>query len=110
MRIATVYGPTETVPRAVPNFIAQALKNEPLTVYMEGQQTRSLCYVQDLVEGIYRLLLSDEAEPVNIGNTKEMTILELAQQIIKLSGSQSEIVFVQPEESVADSTGLTAQL
>ena len=100
VRIFNTYGPRMRLNdgRAVPNFIAQALAGEPLTVYNDGSQTRSLCYVQDLVEGIYCLLRSDEIEPVNIGNTKEMTILELAQKIVTLSNSNSEIVFVRPED------------
>lgn len=100
IRIFNTYGPRMRLHdgRAVPNFIAQALAGEPLTVYGDGSQTRSLCYVQDLVEGIYRLLMSDEVEPVNIGNTAEMTMLELAEKIIEVSGSQSEITFVQPQD------------
>jgi dTDP-glucose 4,6-dehydratase len=75
--------------RVVPNFILQALRGEPLTIYGDGQQTRSFCYVSDLIEGIYRLLLSDEHDPVNIGNPAEITILEFAQtinQIVKNPG------------------------
>ena len=100
VRIFNTYGPRMRLHdgRAVPNFIAQALANEPLTVYNDGSQTRSLCFVSDLIEGIYRLLMSDEVEPVNIGNTKEMTMLELAQKIIELSQSRSEVVFVTPED------------
>ena len=100
VRIFNTYGPRMRLNdgRAVPNFIAQALRGDPLTVYNDGSQTRSLCYVQDLVEGIYRLLLSNEIEPVNLGNTQEMTILELAQKIIALSGSKSEICFIQPQD------------
>ena len=79
--------------RAVPNFISQALAGEPLTVYGDGSQTRSLCYVEDLVEGIARLLERDYAEPVNLGNPKELTMLELARLIKQLSQSRSEIVF-----------------
>jgi len=78
--------------RAVPNFITQALKNQPLTVYGNGSQTRSFCYIDDLVEGIYKLMLSDLNEPVNIGNPNEITILELAKKIIKLSNSKSKII------------------
>jgi dTDP-glucose 4,6-dehydratase len=84
--------------RVVPNFIAQALQGDPLTVYGDGGQTRSFCYVKDLVEGIYRLLRSNEVEPVNIGNPSEMTILEFAQKIIKLTGSNSEITFITPTD------------
>ncbi|MEZ4584689.1 MAG: UDP-glucuronic acid decarboxylase family protein, partial [Caldilineaceae bacterium] len=83
VRIFNTYGPRMRINdgRVVPNFIKQALNGEPLTVYGEGAQTRSFCYVSDLVDGIYRLLLSDEVEPVNIGNPAEMTILDFAQVI-----------------------------
>src|SRR5438034_8098579 len=84
--------------RVVPNFIAQALRGEPLTVFGDGSQTRSFCYVSDLVDGIYRLLLSDEPEPVNIGNPQEMTILQFAQKIKELTGSSSPITFIQPKD------------
>jgi dTDP-glucose 4,6-dehydratase len=80
--------------RVVPNFIAQALKNEPITVYGDGSQTRSFCYVSDLVEGITRLLRSDyDKGPVNLGNPVEVTILQFAERIKALLGSKSEIVF-----------------
>jgi len=79
--------------RAIPNFICQALENEPITVYGKGSQTRSFCFVADLVGGIYKLLLSDTHNPINIGNPNEMTLLELAKLIIKLTGSKSKIVF-----------------
>jgi dTDP-glucose 4,6-dehydratase len=100
VRIFNTYGPRMRLEdgRVVPNFIAQALRGEPLTVYGDGSQTRSFCYVSDLVEGIYRLLLSDEVEPVNIGNPVEMTILDFAKTIVELTGSQSEIVFVRPTD------------
>lgn len=100
VRIFNTYGPRMRLNdgRAVPNFIAQALAGDPITVYGDGSQTRSLCFVKDLVDGIYRLLQSEEVEPVNIGNTKEMTMLELAQKIVGLADSASEIVFVQPED------------
>ena len=77
--------------RVVPNFIQQALKNEPLTVFGDGKQTRSFCYVSDLIEGIYRLLMSDEHDPVNIGNPQEMTILEFANIINKITGNPAGI-------------------
>ncbi len=95
VRIFNTYGPRMRLQdgRAIPNFINQALKNEDVTVYGDGAQTRSVCYVDDLVEGIYRLLLSDEADPVNIGNPAELTMLELAKEIIELTGSQSKIIF-----------------
>ena len=79
--------------RAIPNFINQALKNKPITVYGDGSQTRSFCYVLDLIEGIYKLLLSKEAYPVNIGNTDELTLLELAKIIIKLTRSKNKIIY-----------------
>jgi dTDP-glucose 4,6-dehydratase len=85
--------------RAVPNFIYQALTDQPITVYGKGDHTRAFQYCTDLVEGIYRLLLSDETLPINIGNPNtEITILELAERIIELARSQSPIVFVQPED------------
>ena len=73
--------------RVVPNFMKQALSGQPLTVYGDGSQTRSFCYVSDLVDGIYRLLLSDEVEPVNIGNPTEITIREFAERINALTGN-----------------------
>ncbi len=79
--------------RVVPNLIPQALRGEPLTVYGDGSQTRSFCYVQDLVEGIVRLLRSDHTGPMNLGNPKEMSVLEFAELILALTGSRSEIVF-----------------
>jgi dTDP-glucose 4,6-dehydratase len=79
--------------RAVPNFISQALRGESLTVYGDGNQTRSLCYVDDMIEGFWRLLDSDVQDPVNIGNPEEVTVLQLAQLIRDLVGSGSEIVF-----------------
>ncbi|MDD3088333.1 MAG: SDR family oxidoreductase, partial [Candidatus Omnitrophica bacterium] len=79
--------------RVVPNFIDQAMKGEPLTVYGDGSQTRSFCYVQDLVEGIVRLMNSDLNEPVNIGNPREMSILDFAKLIKELTGIKTEIVF-----------------
>ncbi len=95
VRIFNTYGPRMRINdgRVVPNFIKQALQGMPLTVYGDGSQTRSFCYVSDLVEGIYRLLMSDEVEPVNIGNPKEMTILEFAQHINQLTGNLGGIIF-----------------
>jgi len=95
VRIFNTYGPRMRLDdgRVVPNFIQQALRHEPLTVYGEGDQTRSFCYVDDLIEGIIRLLLSDEHEPVNIGNPDETTILELARTINEIIGNPSGIVF-----------------
>jgi dTDP-glucose 4,6-dehydratase len=79
--------------RVVPNFIAQALRGEDLTVYGDGSQTRSFCYVSDLVDGIVRLLRSDHSDPVNLGNPRELTILEFARTIIRLSGARSGIAY-----------------
>lgn len=79
--------------RAIPNFINQALHNKPITVYGNGSQTRSFCYVSDLIDGIYRLLMSKEHGPINIGNPNEMTLLELARTIIRLTGNGSRIIF-----------------
>jgi dTDP-glucose 4,6-dehydratase len=79
--------------RVVPALIGQALVGEPMTVFGDGSQTRSFCYVSDLIDGIYRLLLSSEADPVNIGNPAELTVLEFARTIQKLTGTRSEIVF-----------------
>jgi dTDP-glucose 4,6-dehydratase len=79
--------------RVVPALVGQALAGEPLTVFGDGSQTRSFCYVSDLIDGIYRLLLSDAVEPVNIGNPAELSVLEFAKTIRKLTGTKSEIVF-----------------
>jgi dTDP-glucose 4,6-dehydratase len=100
VRIFNTYGPRMRLEdgRVVPNFIAQALRGDPLTVYGDGSRTRSFCYVKDLVEGIYRLLLSDEVEPVNIGNPIEMSILDFAKTIIELTSSKSQISFVEPTD------------
>src|SRR5258708_9619089 len=76
----------------VPAFLDQALRGEPLTVFGDGSQTRSFCYVSDLVDGLYRLLLSDERYPVNLGNPREMTILEFAERIRDLTASSSSII------------------
>ncbi len=94
VRIFNTYGPRmrPNDGRAIPAFIPQALRNEPLTVFGDGAQTRSFCYVDDLIEGIYRLLISDYHEPVNIGNPHEMTIRELAETIVRVTGSSSTIV------------------
>ena len=95
VRIFNTYGPRMRINdgRVVPNFIKQALNGEPLTVYGEGAQTRSFCYVSDLVDGIYRLLLSDEVEPVNIGNPAEMTILDFAQVINEFTANAGGIKY-----------------
>jgi dTDP-glucose 4,6-dehydratase len=93
VRIFNTYGPRMRLRdgRVVPAFVSQALKGEPLTVFGDGAQTRSFCYVSDLIEGIYRLSQSDYHEPVNIGNPNEMTIKQFAEQIIKATGSKSTI-------------------
>jgi len=95
VRIFNTYGPRmrNHDGRAIPNFIDQTLKGEPLTVYGDGSQTRSFCYITDLIDGIYRLMNSGLTQPVNIGNPAEMTILELAKRLIELTGSKSEIVY-----------------
>ena len=93
-RIFNTYGPRMRMRdgRVVPAFICQALKGEALTVFGDGTQTRSFCYVSDLIEGIYQLLMSDEVDPVNIGNPAEMSVLEFAQEIIRIVGSTSKII------------------
>jgi dTDP-glucose 4,6-dehydratase len=95
VRIFNTYGPRMRIKdgRAVPAFISQALLNEDVTVFGDGKQTRSFCYVDDLVNGILKLLDSDENNPVNIGNPREMTIEEIARTIIKMTGSRSKIVY-----------------
>jgi dTDP-glucose 4,6-dehydratase len=100
VRIFNTYGPRMRLEdgRVVPNFIAQALRGDPLTVFGDGSRTRSFCFVRDLVEGIYRLLQSNEVEPVNIGNPAEMTILEFGQKVIELTGSESKITFIEPTD------------
>ena len=94
-RIFNTYGPRMRIHdgRAIPAFISQALQGEPLSVFGDGSQTRSFCYISDLVEGLFRLLQSDYNEPVNLGNPHEMTILQLAQTIKKATASPSDIVF-----------------
>lgn len=95
VRIFNTYGPRMRLNdgRVLPAFIGQALRGEDLTVFGDGRQTRSFCYVDDLVEGIYRLLMSDYHLPVNIGNPDEITILDFAQEIIKLTGTKQKIVY-----------------
>lgn len=94
VRIFNTYGPRMRLDdgRVVPAFISQALTNRPLTVFGDGRQTRSFCYVADLIEGIYRLMMSDHHQPVNIGNPREMTMLEFAEAILKATGARSKIV------------------
>ena len=95
IRIFNTYGPRMRLDdgRALPAFLGQALRGEDLTVFGDGSQTRSFCYVDDLVEGIYRLLLSDYAQPVNIGNPDEISIKDFAEEIIKLTGTEQKIVY-----------------
>lgn len=95
VRIFNTYGPRMRLRdgRVVPNFMSQALKGEDLTVYGDGSQTRSFCFVSDLVEGIVRLLHSNQDSPVNIGNPQELTVLEFAHRIIELTGSKSKVAF-----------------
>ncbi len=101
VRIFNTYGPRMRVEdgRAIPAFMSQALRGEDVTVFGDGSQTRSVCYMDDLIEGIYRLLCSNEINPVNIGNPDEVTILQLAQEIIGITESKSKIVFQElPED------------
>ena len=95
VRIFNTYGPRMRLDdgRALPTFMSQALEGEPITVFGDGSQTRSFCYVDDLVEGIFRLLMSDEVEPVNIGNPAEISIKDFAEEVIRLTGSESKLVF-----------------
>ncbi|MEY3562247.1 MAG: hypothetical protein RLZZ294_253 [Bacteroidota bacterium] len=95
VRIFNTYGPRMRLNdgRALPAFIGQALRGEDLTVFGDGSQTRSFCYVDDLIEGIYKLLMSDYAYPVNIGNPVEISLLSFAEEILKLTGAKSKIVF-----------------
>ncbi|MEA3408072.1 MAG: UDP-glucuronic acid decarboxylase family protein [Chloroflexota bacterium] len=100
-RIFNTYGPHMRLDdgRVIPNFVSQALRGDPLTVYNKGSHTRSFCYVSDMVEGLYRLLLSDEALPVNLGNPREISILDLAHLVLRISGSDSEVSFVVPRDA-----------
>ena len=95
VRIFNTYGPRMRLNdgRALPNFVHQALTGQPITVYGDGKQTRSFCYVSDLIDGIYRLMMSDEHEPTNIGNPHEITILEFAERIRALLGVTAPIIF-----------------
>ncbi len=104
VRIFNTYGPRMRLDdgRALPNFLLQALRGEPLTIYGDGQQTRSFCYVDDLVEGIVRLLFSDVHEPVNIGNPVETTILEFAELINRLTGNRAGLVFLPDKRLGSD--------
>jgi len=105
VRIFNTYGPRMRMDdgRVVPNFVCQALRGDPLTVYDSGSRTRSFCFVADMVEGMIRLLHSDETTPVNMGNPDEMTILEFAHTVQEVTGSDSPIEFVTPtDERTAD--------
>jgi dTDP-glucose 4,6-dehydratase len=105
VRIFNTYGPRMRMDdgRVVPNFVCQAIRGDPLTVYDDGSRTRSFCYVSDLVDGMVRLLDSDENHPVNMGNPQEMTILDFAKTVLDTVESKSEIVFIQPkDERTAD--------
>lgn len=103
-RIFNTYGPRMRLDdgRVVPNFICQALEGKPLTVYGDGLQTRSFCFVDDLVDGLYRLLFSDYGEPVNLGNPAEMTIRQLAESVCDLTESKSEIVQLPDRRGESD--------
>jgi dTDP-glucose 4,6-dehydratase len=101
VRIFNTYGPRMRLDdgRALPTFVGQALKGEDITVFGDGSQTRSFCYVSDLVDGIFKLLLSNEVDPVNIGNPDEITLNEFAEEIIKLTGAKSKIIYKElPED------------
>jgi len=97
VRIFNTYGPRmrHNDGRVVPNFIFSAIKNRPLTVYGNGRQTRSFCYIDDLVEGLMRLMLSKINLPVNLGNPGEFTIMQLAKLVLKITGSKSKIIYKQ---------------
>ncbi len=104
VRIFNTYGPRMQIEdgRVVPNFMKQALLREPLTIFGDGSQTRSFCYVDDLIEGIYRLLISDEHDPINIGNPAETTILEFAHTINRLTGNPAGITYQPGERTPGD--------
>jgi dTDP-glucose 4,6-dehydratase len=95
VRIFNTYGPRMRLDdgRALPAFVGQALRGEDITVFGDGSQTRSFCYVSDLVDGIYKLLLSNESDPVNIGNPDEITIKEFAEEVIRITGTKSKIIY-----------------
>ncbi|TET51564.1 MAG: NAD-dependent epimerase/dehydratase family protein, partial [Anaerolineales bacterium] len=100
-RIFNTYGPRMRADdgRVVPNFVNQALQGDPLTVYDDGSRTRGFCFVSDLVDGLVRLLESSETNPVNLGNPEEMTILDLANVVLELTQSKSEIEFLVPKDA-----------
>lgn len=97
VRIFNTYGPRMRMKdgRVVPAFVSQALRGEPITIYGQGTQTRSFCYCSDLIEGIYRLMMSEEIYPVNIGNPTELTILDFAREIIALTGAKSQLIHME---------------
>jgi dTDP-glucose 4,6-dehydratase len=103
-RIFNTYGPRMDLEdgRALPNFLKQALLRQPLTLYGNGQQTRSFCYVDDLVDGLVRLLMSDEHLPVNIGNPNEMTLIQFAEAINAITGNDAGTTFVPDARSARD--------
>jgi dTDP-glucose 4,6-dehydratase len=103
VRIFNTYGPSMRLDdgRVVPNFISQALQRQPLTIYGDGAQTRSFCFVDDLIDGIYRLLLSDEHLPVNIGNPNETSILQFAELINRLTGNPAGLEY-RPSDRLGD--------
>lgn len=101
VRIFNTYGPRMRLNdgRALPAFVGQALRGEDITVFGDGSQTRSFCYVSDQMDGIYKLLISNEVEPVNIGNPEEITILQFAQEVLEITGSKSKIIYKElPED------------
>ena len=100
-RIFNTYGPRMRLDdgRVVPNFIGQALRGKPLTVYGDGSQTRAFCYIDDMVEGLHRLLMSHEVGPVNLGYPQEITILQFARKVLEVTGSSSGIIFVHPRDA-----------
>ena len=100
-RIFNTFGPRMRVDdgRAIPNFIMQALRDEPLTIYGDGSQTRSFCYITDMIEGLFKLLMSSETDPVNIGNPEEITVNAIADEILKLTGSKSKLAFRELPEN-----------
>ncbi|HKB85113.1 MAG TPA: GDP-mannose 4,6-dehydratase, partial [Ignavibacteriaceae bacterium] len=97
VRIFNTYGPRMRLDdgRALPAFVGQALRGEDITVFGDGSQTRSFCFVDDLVDGIFKLLMSSESDPVNIGNPEEITIKKFAEEVIEITGSKSKIVFTE---------------
>jgi len=108
-RIFNTYGPRMRIDdgRVVPNFVRQALRDQPLTVYDDGSRTRSFCYISDLVDGLHRLLLSQEVYPVNLGNPHEISIVQFARQVLDVAGSLSPISFVTPTDERTQDDPLT---